>query len=135
MDLHIALPAFELDCRDWLIATEEDGVLDEEICEGPVLAVLSTVVIEEQQFFPATVVLSVALIDEPYREYLGIDAQGFHSDDRLADVEWEQGNARYFAPSPDGGLALMAEFSSPPRPPSELAHRFHRLMGSFRWAA
>ena len=45
-ELHaLELPAFELDCRDWLIATPQDGSVPEEIGGTPVVAVLSTAVI------------------------------------------------------------------------------------------
>ena len=40
-DLHaVELPAFELDCRDWLIATPDDGSVPEEVAGAPVVAEL-----------------------------------------------------------------------------------------------
>jgi hypothetical protein len=136
MSLDVELPAFVLDCRDWLVATEADGILTDEICDGPVLAVLSTVVIDGEVFHSATAVISLALLDEDDRSHLGADsARGFRADLQLCDADWETGHARYFAPAPAGGLALMAEFSAEPNPPLELTARFHELLASFAWAA
>ena len=41
----LTLPAFELDCRDWLVAEPGEAGLPEEVGGAPVLAVLSTAVI------------------------------------------------------------------------------------------
>lgn len=135
MSLDIELPAFALDCREWLVARETDGVLGDEICAGPVLAVLSTVVIENDAFYYATAVISLALLGDDDRNALGNGVGGFQADLRLSDVDWDTGNARYFAPAPNASVALMAEFSSEPNPPLELTARFHELLASFRWAA
>lgn len=137
MSTDVELPPFALDCRHWLVATEADGVLDDEVSAGPVLAVLSTVVIEDGTFRSATAVISVALAgdDEDCEPLRTADGLGFSSDLRLADADWDTGHARYFAPAPRGGLALMAEFSSEPNPPLELTARFHELLASLSWAA
>ncbi|MGX7681144.1 hypothetical protein ACSMXN_19840 [Jatrophihabitans sp. DSM 45814] len=126
------LPAFELDCRDWLVATPEDGSVPEEIGGAPVVAVLSTVVIGSSDFEPASAVLSIGLLDEP------VDAVRLNSDSPVAeliDVDFSVGSARYVVPAPDSQLALLAEFTAGERCDGELMERFQRLMTSFRWAS
>jgi len=130
-ELHaLELPAFELDCRDWLIATPEDGSVPEEIGGAPVVAVLSTAVIGEDDILPASAVLSVGLLDEPV-EYVHFDADSPVAE--LIDLDESIGAARYLVPAPDGKLALLAEFSGSAECPALLA-RFGQLMESFRWA-
>ncbi|UQX88049.1 hypothetical protein M6D93_17395 [Jatrophihabitans telluris] len=132
-DLHsMELPAFELDCREWLVATPDDGSVPEEIAGAPVVAVLSTVVIGDQDFEPASAILSVGLLDEP--------VTAVEIDDRspvaeLVDVDFTGGHARYVVPAPDSRLALLAEFSGGEHCDDELMRRFERLMTSFRWAS
>lgn len=130
-DLHaLELPAFELDCRDWLIATPEDGSVPEEIGGAPVVAVLSTAVIGSRDLTPASAVLSIGLLDEPV-ESVPIAAGSPVAE--LIDVDVAVGSARYVVPAPDGQLALLAEFSAGSDCP-ELMQRFNQLMSSFRWA-
>ncbi|HEX2903795.1 MAG TPA: hypothetical protein VHO01_10115 [Jatrophihabitans sp.] len=130
-ELHaLQLPAFELDCRDWLISTPEDGSVPEEIGGAPVVAVLSTAVIGADDIVPASAVLSIGLLDEP------VDCVQLAADSPVAeliDLDAEEGQARYVVPAPDGQLALLAEFSSGPGCP-DLLDRFAALMSSFRWA-
>jgi hypothetical protein len=132
-DLHaVELPAFELDCRDWLIATPDDGTVPEEIGGAPVVAVLSTVVIGSTDLEPASAVLSVGLLDEP------VDAVSINADSPVAeliDFDPSGRSARYIVPAPDGQLALLAEFSVGQVCGDELMQRFERLMTSFRWAS
>jgi hypothetical protein len=126
------LPAFELDCRDWLVATPQDGTVPEEIGGAPVVAVLSTVVIGSGNFEPASAVLSVGLLDEP------VDAIRLDADSPVAeliDVDFGEGSARYVVPAPDSKLALLAEFNAGERGDDVLLQRFQRLMTSFRWAS
>jgi hypothetical protein len=131
----IELPPFELDCRDWLVATPEDGTVPEEIGGAPVVAVLSTVVLGMDDFQPASAVLSVGLLDEP------MDAIRLDADSpvvELLDADISQGSARYVVPTPDNQLALLAELSAGGSGgfcDEELLQRFRRLMTSFRWAA
>lgn len=131
-DLHaLELPAFEMDCRDWLIATPDDGSVPEEIGGAPVVAVLSTVIIGAQEITPASAVLSIGLLDEP------VDAVRIHADSPVAeliDFDVVVGSARYVVPAPDGQLALLAEFSGG-QDCGELMERFRQLMTSFRWAS
>jgi hypothetical protein len=128
----IQLPAFELDCRDWLVATPEDGSVPEEIGGAPVVAVLSTVVIGRNDFEPASAILSIGLLDEPL-DAVQLDASSPVAE--LIDVDFSTGSARYVVPAPDSQLALLAEFSSGERCDQELMERFQRLMTSFRWAS
>jgi hypothetical protein len=131
-ELHaLELPAFELDCRDWLIATPQDGSVPEEIGGTPVVAVLSTAVIGEEDILPASAILSVGLLDEP------VDCAQLDADSPVAellDFDEAIGAARYVVPAPDGKLALLAEFSSGYACP-DLLSRFEQLMASFRWAS
>jgi hypothetical protein len=131
-DLHaLELPAFELDCRDWLIATPDDGAVPDEIGGAPVVAVLSTAIIGSNDLLSASAVLSVGLLDEP------VDAVQLDEDSPVAellDLDLAGGSARYVVPAPDGQLALLAEFTA--RGDSEqLMRRFDDLMASFRWAS
>ena len=108
-DLHaLELPAFELDCRDWLVATPDDGSVPEEVAGAPVVAVLSTAVINSDQLTPASAVLSIGLLDEPV-ESVRLDADSPVAE--LIDVDVAAGSARYVVPAPDGQLALLAEFT------------------------
>lgn len=128
----IKLPAFELDCRDWLVATPDDGTVPDEIDGAPVVAVLSTVVIGESDFAPASAVLSVGLLDEPV-DAVRLDEQSPVAE--LIDFGRRDGAARYVVPAPDSPLALLAELDGPETCPEELADRFRQLMTSFRWAS
>ncbi|MDQ1742981.1 MAG: hypothetical protein QOE23_1320 [Pseudonocardiales bacterium] len=130
-DLHaVELPAFELDCRDWLVATPDDGSVPEEVAGAPVVAVLSTAVISMSGLTPASAVLSIGLLDEPV-ESVRLDADSPVAE--LIDVDVSAGSARYVVPAPDGKLALLAEFSGGDNC-VELLERFEQLMASFRWA-
>jgi len=130
-DLHaLELPAFEMDCRDWLIATPEDGSVPEEVAGAPVVAVLSTAVIGSSFLTPASAVLSIGLLDEPV-DSVRLDAGSPVAE--LIDVDVAAGSARYVVPAPDGKLALLAEFTGV-RDCMELLERFEQLMASFRWA-
>ncbi|MFL6163409.1 MAG: hypothetical protein ACJ74U_14420 [Jatrophihabitantaceae bacterium] len=131
-ELHaLELPAFELDCRDWLIATPGDGSVPEEIGGTPVVAVLSTAVIGEDDIVPASAILSVGLLDEPV-DCAQLDANSPVAE--LIDFDESIGAARYVVPAPDGKLALLAEFSAGCECQDLLA-RFDQLMASFRWAS
>jgi hypothetical protein len=130
-DLHaLELPAFELDCRDWLVATPEDGSVPEEVGGAPVVAVLSTAVIDMDNLAPASAVLSIGLLDEPV-ESVRLDADSPVAE--LIDVDVAGGSARYVVPAPGGQLALLAEFTGGSNC-AELLKRFEQLMASFRWA-
>ncbi len=131
-DLHaLELPAFELDCRDWLIATPADGSIPEEIAGAPVVAVLSTAVIGAEDIVAASAVLSIGLLDEPV-DSVRLDDESPVAE--LIDFDTNRGLARYVVPAPDGPLALLAEFSAKGEC-GDLMDRFARLMASFRWAS
>jgi len=72
MTVDLNLPAFGLDCREWLVATEAEGLLDEQPDGAPVVAVLSTAVIVGNELVSARAVLSLALLenDDPH-EFAG----------------------------------------------------------------
>ena len=130
-DLHaVELPAFELDCRDWLVATPDDGSVPEEVAGAPVVAVLSTAVISVSGLTPASAVLSIGLLDEPVES---VRLNGDSPVAELIDVDVSAGSARYVVPAPGGQLALLAEFTSGGNC-LELLQRFEQLMASFRWA-
>lgn len=128
-DLHaLELPAFELDCREWLVATPDDGSVPEEVAGAPVVAVLSTAVVRVSRLAPASAVLSIGLLDEP------IEANRLDADCPVAELmDVAAGSARYVVPAPDGRLALLAEFTAG-SDCDELLRRFQKLMASFRWA-
>jgi hypothetical protein len=128
----LELPAFELDCRDWLVATPGDGSVPEEIGGAPVVAVLSTVVISAADLESGSAVLSIGLLDEPVEAVRIADGSPVAE---LIDVDFSSGSARYVVPAPDGRLALLAELSAGERCGDELMLRFERLMTSFRWAS
>ena len=142
----LRLPDFELDCRDWLVATPEDGSVPEEVAGAPIVAILSTVFLaaasaaacstgqatEPTDFRPASAVFSVGLIDDPVATVRsGADSPTAE----LIDFDAIAGTARYVVPAPNSSLALLAEFASGRVAEPELLWRFHRLMSSFRWAS
>jgi hypothetical protein len=154
MSIDLSLPTFALDCRDWLVATEADGILPDDIDGVAVLAVLSTAVVDQGDLQSASAVFSLGLLDDEPDEFsqiVGLDhtlpaetdpaATDLTNTDRLADepdvyvhdADWAAGHARFVVPSPDGSLAVIAEFSSAPMPSPDLVERFHRLVDSFRW--
>lgn len=133
-DLHaLELPAFELDCREWLVATPDDGSVPEEVAGAPVVAVLSTAVVRSTRLAPASAVLSIGLLDEPAEDER-VTSVRLDADSPVAElIDVAAGSARYLVPAPDGRLALLAEFTAG-SDCAELLHRFQQLMASFRWA-
>ena len=63
MTVDLNLPAFGLDCREWLVATEAEGLLVEQTDGAPIVAVLSTAVVVGNELVSARAVLSLALLD------------------------------------------------------------------------
>jgi hypothetical protein len=128
----LVLPAFEMDCRDWIVLSPSDAGMPEEIAGSPLLAVLSTVVIEDD-IREAAGALTVGLLDgEDDLETREIAPGGpVHE---LIDVEGAPETRRYVMPSPNGQpLALLAEFVVARDRLAELDRRVDRLMRSFRW--
>lgn len=152
------LPAFEMDCRDWLVVTPEEAGLPDDFGGAPLLAVLSTAVIGSQTLRSVSAVITVGLLDDdaplavppvpgcPAAEIVDAEFGGGDFVDLLDDGDSGSGRGhdvtmRYLVPSPDGQLALLAEFTVG-RDPSgaqssepELSRRIEALMSSFRWAA
>jgi len=129
----VVLPAFEMDCRDWLVATPQDAGLPDELAGAPLLAVLSTAVFDSTDFHSASAVLTVGLLDDdaPLARPPGRGCVAAE----LLDVDDEPGSVRYLVPSPDGRLALLAEFTVAVEHDPEVRRRIEALMSSFRWAA
>jgi hypothetical protein len=95
------------------------------------LAVLSTVVLDADDFRSVSAVLTVGLLDGEDEGVAGEigGSDYFTGDDAPA------GAARYVLPTPDGQLALLAEFTVTGRADVEIRRRIEALMASFRWAA
>jgi hypothetical protein len=127
----VVLPAFELDCRDWLVASEAD--LPEELDGLPLLAVLSTAVFDPECFSSVSAVLTVGLVDEDDLGALGPRTGPVAAE--LADREGSEDGIRYVAATPDGRLAVVADFRISGVLDNELRDRIEALMTSFRWAA
>jgi hypothetical protein len=128
----LALPAFEMDCRDWLVVSPEDAGLPEELNGAPLLAVLSTAVISAHRFIPASGMLTLGLLED---DDAG-DTRGLDGDSPAAElVDDDDECLRFVVPAPSGPLALLAEFNLPDGPDPVVIHRVEALMRSFRWAA
>jgi hypothetical protein len=128
----LVLPAFEMDCRDWMVVSPTDAGLPEEVSGAPLLAVLSTVVIDED-LREATGALTVGLLDDDEDLEMREVAPGGPAHE-LIGLDSTPGTRRYVMPSPNGQrLALVAEFMVSGDPADELADRVERLMASFRW--
>ncbi len=124
----LTLPAFELDCRDWLVAEPVEVGLPEEVAGAPVVAVLSTAVMERDELHSVGAVLSLGLLDDDVSEF----ADGIS---RLVDTEGDARLVRYVVPAPGGQLGLLAEFTLDEAAGPTLRARVEALMASFRWAA
>ncbi len=140
----LVLPAFMMDCRDWMVVSPQDAALDAQLEDVPTVAVLSTMVIDGD-IHEATGALTVGLLDgdEPLdtREVApGADALEVLGGDVMP------GTRRYVMPAPgqfDGtqNLALVVEFvvddaatpGSAAASDEELNRRVDALMSSFRW--
>jgi hypothetical protein len=125
----LTLPAFELDCRDWLVAEPVEAGLPEEVAGAPVVAVLSTAVVERDQLYTVGAVLSLGLLDDDAVP----DLEGGIS--RLVDTEGDAQLVRYVVAAPGGQLGLLAEFTLDDAAVPTLRARVEALMASFRWAA
>jgi len=129
----LVLPAFEMDCRDWIVLSPVDAGMSEEVAGSPLLAMLSTAVIE-QDVLEATGALSVGLMDgaEDLETRVVSPSAPVHE---LMGVDVPAGTLRYIIPAPNGHpLALVAEFVVPQNGGvEELKDRVYRLMRSFRW--
>jgi hypothetical protein len=134
MSWDVVLPAFEMDCRDWLVVTPSPEGLPDEVGGAPLLAVLSTAVFDESAFQSASGVLTIGWLDDETREHSRAGVAELLDPDGQADGEPGGWSMRYVVPSPDGTLGLLAEFTSACHPDLEILRRVEALMGSFRWA-
>jgi hypothetical protein len=127
----LVLPAFEMDCRDWIVVSPDEVGLPDDVDGAPILAALSTVLVDGGELLEASAVLTVGLFDGmseqlPTRLVApGAVAQELLVDDVLADA------TRYVMPAPGRRLAVLAEFAPTDHP--ELQRRIEQLMVSFRW--
>lgn len=128
----LVLPAFAMDCRDWLVITPSQAGLPDEVAGAPLLAVLSTAVIGADSFRSASAVLTVGLLDA---DVMTRRVSGSAVAEELIDVDAAPDTRRYVLPTPDGQLALVAEFTMPDGADDDVVARIDALMTSFRWAA
>jgi hypothetical protein len=127
----LTLPAFEMDCRDWLVLSAADVGLPDDAVEAPVLAVLSTAVIDDD-IAEATGALTVGLLDD--EELAARRVAPGAAALELLDWTCEPGARRYVMPAPgEHRLAILAEFVVPEAATDELDRRVQALMASFRW--
>jgi hypothetical protein len=133
MSWDVVLPAFEMDCRDWLVVTPSPDGLPEEV-GGAALAVLSTAVFDETNFQSASGVLTIGWLDDETRERSQAGVAELLDPDGQVDDEPGGWTMRYLVPSPDRQLGLLAEFSLGDHPELEILRRVEALMASFRWA-
>lgn len=128
----LVLPAFELDCRDWMVVSPTEAGLPEDVAGAPLLAVLSTVVIDDD-LREATGALTVGLLDDAEDLPVRTVAPGAVARE-LLDADELGGTRRYVMPAPGAQrLALLAEFVVADGSDDELDRRVERLMVSFRW--
>jgi len=128
--MDLVLPAFEMDCRDWLVVGPAEAGLPEDVGGAPLLAVLSTVLID-YDLEEATGALTVGVLDDEDLEFRPVapGAAAFE----LVDDKGTPGTRRYVMPAPGGHrLALLAEFVVGVGR-AELDRRVDQLMQSFRW--
>jgi hypothetical protein len=130
----LVLPAFEMDCRDWIVVSPDEAGLPEDCDGAPILAALSSLLIDGDDFVEASAVLTVGLLDDEQVDQLptrqvapGAVAHELLVEDVLADA------TRYVMPAPGHRLAVLAEFAPTDHP--ELQRRIEQLMVSFRWQA
>lgn len=127
----LVLPAFELDCREWIVVSPNEAGMPEEVSGAPLLAVLSTVVIDAD-ITEATGALTVGIIEDDEDLVTRAVSPGAVAQE-LLDEGREPGTRRYVMPAPNQRLALLAEFVVPDDLGGELERRIERLMSSFRW--
>jgi hypothetical protein len=131
----LVLPAFQMDCRDWLVVTPADAGLPDEIGGAPLLAVLSTVVLDDAAFLPVSGVITVGLLDDELPPSRPVRPGAVAAE--LVDPDAPDDAApgvRYLLPAPDQRLALLAEFTLSEGSTAAATARIDALMASFRWA-
>lgn len=134
------IPAFALDCRDWIAMPPQEADLGEVAdgdVEAPCLAVLSTAVIADD-IHEATAVILVGVLDGSPLDLRPVEGTGVAFElapdaDDTADALGSAGTIRRFVvPAPTGELALLAEFELSDADP-ELGRRVEALIRSFSW--
>jgi hypothetical protein len=128
----LVLPAFEMDCRDWLVLTATQAGLPDEVAGVPLLAVLSTLVIGDDSLREASGVLTIGLLDEELPLTRSIARNCIAAE--IVDPDAPADSLQYVLATPDGSLAVLAEFTMPDGIDGEIARRIEMLMKSFRWA-
>lgn len=128
----LVLPSFEMDCRDWIVVTPGMEGIPDEVAGSPLLAMLSTVVIGKDSFSPASGVLTAAMVDEQTPRSRPIPGGDVAAE--LMDPDANEFGMRFVLPTPNGRLALLAEFAVPGGRDPEVVRRVNDLMRSFRWA-
>jgi hypothetical protein len=123
----IVLPAFEMDCREWIVLQPGEAGFPGIDSEDPIVAVLSTAVIAQDELHPLRAVLSLALLEE--------EGSAAVSGSQAQVIDYGERMVVYLLPTPDGRLALLAEFTLAPMPSPESGRRIEALMDSFRWSA
>jgi hypothetical protein len=127
----LVLPAFEMDCRDWMVLSPADAGMPEDVEGAPLLAVLSTMVVEDD-IREATGALTVGIIEDDGDLDTRQVAPGAAAHE-LLDSEGAPGTRRYVMPAPGQRLALLAEFMVEHDADDLLDRRVEKLMTSFRW--
>lgn len=129
----LVLPAFEMDCRDWIVTSPDLTGSDEDASGAPLLAVLTTMVVSDD-IHEATGSLSVGIIeDEDDIEVRAVSPGSAACE--LLEFDTEPGTRRFVMRAPGQHLALLAEFRVAERSQDELVRRVEALMTSFRWQA
>jgi hypothetical protein len=129
----LTLPSFEMDTRDWVVVTPDEAGIPDEVAGTPLLAMLSTVVIGADSFSPASGVLTIGLVDDDTPAARPMDGGSVAAE--LVDPDADAFGMRFVLPTPNGRLALLAEFAMPEGRDPEVVERVEDLMRSFKWAA
>ncbi|HEY8826400.1 MAG TPA: hypothetical protein VIM17_01400 [Jatrophihabitantaceae bacterium] len=129
----LVLPAFEMDCRDWLVVTPAEAGLPDEVAGAPILVMLSTLVIGDDSLREASGVLTIGLLDDDTPPTRPVAQDSVAAE--LLDMDGPTDSRQYVLAAPDGNLALLAEFTMPDGCEGEIVRRIESLMTSFRWAA
>jgi hypothetical protein len=127
----MVLPAFVMDCRDWLVIDPRMVGLPDTVAESPVLAVLSTAVVDDDELRSASGLLTVGLLDGPSLAVRPVSEGAVVAE--LVDGD-SDGAIRFVVPAPHGRLALLAEFTLARGRHPDVVERVEALMASFRWA-
>src|SRR3954451_8992372 len=112
----LVLPAFEMDCREWLVVGPTEAGLPEDVAGAPLLAVLSTVVIAED-LEEATGALTVGMLDDDEDLDIREVAPGAAAYELVEEV-LTPGTRRYVIPAPGRQSRPRGPTRAPPAAPS-----------------